>query len=167
MTPLAPHEAPDAPSVAVEVVLLRHDPSEGFAYRRLITALGRGVSPDHAARGLALLGEHDETHLVHSTSWRATREGGITLTYLVHPDPAPDQPGTPLPEPHRIACSPRPGHPSPPDLEVGHVVAHAVRHLAFLEGSDSAIAAHLSAWPGLVHALRSLPLAAAGEMAHA
>ncbi|MEV7249881.1 MULTISPECIES: hypothetical protein [Streptomyces] len=165
--PLASHEAPDVPPVAVEVVLLRHDPREGFTYRRLITALGRGVSPDHAARGLALLGEHDETHLVHSTSWRATREGGITLTYLVHPDPAPDQPGTPLPEPHRIARSPRPGHPSPPDLEVGHVVAHAVRHLAFLERTDPAVAAHVYAWPGLVHALHSLPLATAGEMAHA
>lgn len=40
--PLAPHETPDAPPVAVEVVLLRHHPIEGFAYRRLITALGRG-----------------------------------------------------------------------------------------------------------------------------
>ncbi|MER6024040.1 hypothetical protein [Streptomyces anulatus] len=164
---LAPHEAHDAPPVAVEVVLLRHNPSEGFAYRRLITALGRGVSPDRAARGLALLDEHKETHMVHSTSWRATREGGITLTYLVHPDPAPDQPGTPLPEPHEIARSSRPGHPSPPDLEVGHVVAHAVRHLAFLEGTDLAVAAHISAWPDLVHTLRSLPPATAGEMAHA
>lgn len=168
MMPLAPHEAPDAPPpVAVEVVLLRHGPSEGFAYRRLITALGRGVSPDRAARNLALLGEHDETHMVHSTSWRATREGGVTLTYLIHPDPAPDQPGTPLPEPLRIARSLRPGHPSPPDLEVGHVVAHAVRHLAFLRVGDPTIAAHISAWPDLVNALRSLPLAPAGEMAHA
>ncbi|MER6195422.1 hypothetical protein [Streptomyces cyaneofuscatus] len=164
---LAPHEAHDAPPVAVEVVLLRHNPSEGFVYRRLITALGRGVSPDRVARGLALLAEHDETHMVHSTSWRATREEGITLTYLVHPDPAPDQPGTPLPEPHKIARSHRPGHPSPPDLEVGHVVAHAVRHLAFLEGTDLAVAAHISAWPDLVYTLRSLPPATAGEMAHA
>ncbi|MFJ1804202.1 hypothetical protein [Streptomyces sp. NPDC088180] len=162
-----PLEAPDAPPVTVEVLLLRHGPIGGFAYRRLAMPLDRGVSPDRATRGLAGLGEHDERHVVHSTSWRATREGGITLTYLVHPDPAPDQPGTPLPEPHRIARSLRPGHPSPPDLEVGHVVAHAVRHLAFLEGSDLAIAAHISAWPDLVHALRSLPLATAGEMAHA
>lgn len=165
--PPAPHEAPDAPPVTVEVVLLRHGPSEGFAYRRLITALGRGVSPDRAARGLALLGEHDETHVVHSTSWRATREGGITLTYLVHPDPAPDQPNVPLPEPHEIASSPRPGHPSPLNLEIGHVVAHAVRHLAFLEGTDPAIAAHISAWPDLAHALRSLPPTTAGEVQHA
>ncbi|MFJ9506695.1 hypothetical protein ACIRPZ_23205 [Streptomyces anulatus] len=165
--PPTPHEAPDTPPVTVEVLLLRHDPSEGFTYRRLITALGREVSPDRAARGLALLGEHDEMHMVHSTSWRATREGGIALTYLVHPDPAPDLPGIPLPEPHEIACSLRPGHPSPPDLEIGHVVAHAVRHLAFLAGADPAVAAHVSAWPDLVHTLRSLPLATAGEVQHA
>ncbi|MFJ1958157.1 hypothetical protein ACIOGT_17450 [Streptomyces microflavus] len=164
--PLAPHEVPDAPPVNVEVVLLRHGPSEGFAYRRLITALGRGVSPDRAARGLALLGEHDEMHVVHSTSWRATREDGITLTYLVHPDPTPDQPGVPLPEPYEIASSPRPGHPSPPDLEIGHVVAHAVRHLAFLESTDPAVAVHISAWPDLAHALRSLPHTTAGEVQH-
>ncbi|MEU0163505.1 hypothetical protein ABZ154_33155 [Streptomyces sp. NPDC006261] len=162
--PLAPLEAPP---VTVEVLLLRHGPIEGFAYRRLAMPLDRGVSPDRATRGLALLGEHDEMHMVHSTSWRATREGGIALTYLIHPDPAPDLPGTPLPEPHKITRSPRAGHPSPPDLEIGHVVAHAVRHLAFLEGTDPAVAAHVSAWPDLVHALRSLPLATAGEVQHA
>ncbi|PCG86955.1 hypothetical protein CIB93_05275 [Streptomyces sp. WZ.A104] len=165
--PLTSHEAADAPPVTVEVVLLRHDPIEGFAYRRLITALGRGVSPDRAARGLALLREHDERHVVHSTSWRTTREGGIALTYLVHPDPAPGRPGLPLPEPHKIARSSKAGYPSPPDLELDHVVAHAVRHLAFLEGTDPAVAAHISAWPDLAHALHSLPLATAGEMVHA
>lgn len=165
--PLTPHEEPDAPPVAVEVLLLRHDPSEGFTYRRLTTTLRRGMSPDRTARGLALLGDQEEAQLVHSTSWRATREGGIALTYLVHPDPAPQQPGTPLTEPHRIARSLRPGHPTPPDLEIGRVVAHAVRHLAFLEGTDPVVAAHTSAWPELVDALRSLPLAAAGELATA
>lgn len=165
--PLTPLEAPDAPPVAVEVVLLRHGPSEGFAYRRLITALGRGVSPDRTARSLALLGEHDDLHMVHSTSWRTTRQGGIALTYLVHPDPAPDQPGIPLPEPHEIARSSRSGHPSPPDLKISHVVAHAVRHLAFLAGTDLAVAAHIAAWPDLAHALRSLPPATAGEVQHA
>lgn len=104
--PLTPPEAPDAPPVAVEVVLLRHDSAEGFTYRRLVTALGRGMSPDRAARSLALLNGDDDTHVVHSTSWRATRQGGITLTYLVHPDPTPDRPGTPLLEPHVIAHSP-------------------------------------------------------------
>ncbi|MDJ0460657.1 hypothetical protein [Streptomyces sp. H27-C3] len=166
--PLAPHEAPDAPPpVAVEVLLLRHDPTEGFAYRRLITALGRGTSPDRTARRLALLDEHDERHLVHSTSWRTTRDSGIVLTYLVHSDPAPDRPGTPLPEPHVISRSPRPGHPAPPDLEISHVVAHAVRHLAFLERTDPAVTAHLAVRPGTLHALRALPGATAGELQYA
>ncbi|MEV6478249.1 hypothetical protein [Streptomyces sp. NPDC051657] len=166
--PLAPHAAPDAsPAVAVEVVLLRHDPTEGFAYRRLITALGRGDGPDRTARRLALLDDHDGPHMAHSTSWRATCDGGIVLTYLVHPDPAPDRPGVPLPEPHVIARSPDPGHPTPPGLEIGHVVAHAVRHLAFLEGADPAVAAHLAPCPDLVLALRSLPVAPAGAVPYA
>lgn len=165
--PLTPLEAPDAPPVAVEVVLLRHDSTDGFTYRRLVTALRRGMSPDRAARNLALLDEDDDTHVVHSTSWRATRQGGIALTYLVHPDPAPDRPGTPLLEPHVIAHSPRPGHPTPPGLEMDHVVAHAVRHLAFLEGADPTIAAHLATHPELVRSLRSLPSTTAGEIQYA
>lgn len=162
--PLTPLEAPDAPPVAVEVVLLRHDSAEGFTYRLLVTALCRGMSPDRVARSLALLDEDSDMHVVHSTSWHATRQGGIALTYLVHPDPAPDRPGTPLLEPHVIARSPRPGHPTPPALEMDHVVAHAVRHLAFLEGSDPTIAAHLASYPELVRSLRSLPSTTAGEV---
>ncbi|MEV0886435.1 hypothetical protein AB0J03_21705 [Streptomyces microflavus] len=166
--PLAPYEAPDVPPpVFVEAVLLRHDQAGGFAYRRLITALGAGTAPDEAARRLALLGEHDEPYMAHSTSWRAIRDGGIVLTYLIHPDPAPDQPAIPLPGPHEIARSPRAGYPAPPDLEIGHVVAHAVRHLAFLEGTDPAVAAHLATRPHIVHALRALPGATAGEFQYA
>ncbi|MFB7301350.1 hypothetical protein [Streptomyces rubiginosohelvolus] len=165
--PLTPLEALDAPPVAVEVVLLRHDPAGGFSYRQLVTALRKGMCPDQAARSLALLDEGDDTHVVHSTSWRATRQGGITLTYLVHPDPAPDHPGTPLLEPHVIARAPRPGHPTPPALEMGHVVAHAVRHLAFLEVTDPAIATHLATHPELVRSLRSLPSTTAGEIQYA
>lgn len=132
------------PPVLVEALLLRHDPTEGFAYRRLITALSGRARPDDIARSLALPAADDERHLVHSTSWRATDEGQIVLTYLVHPDPAPDLPGTPLPDPRAIARSPRPGHPTPPDLKPHHVAAHAVRHLAFLARTDPAVAAHLA-----------------------
>ncbi|MFJ7527930.1 hypothetical protein ACIQ1S_23745 [Streptomyces griseus] len=162
--PLSPIAALDAPTVDVEVVLLRHDPVEGFAYRRLAAVLSRGMSPDRTARSLATCGEHDNAHMVHSTSWRATPCGGITLTYLVHPDPAPDRPGTSIREPHVIARSPLPGHPTPAGLEMGHVVAHAVRHLAFLEGTDPTAAAHLARYPQLVRALRCLPAATAGEV---
>lgn len=170
--PIAP-DAPDAPpTVLVEALLLRHDPTEGFAYRRLITALARGVRPDDTARRLARLAEDDDSHLVHSTSWRATDEGQIVLTYLLHPDPAPDLPATPLPDPRAIARSPRPGRPSPPELRTHHVAAHAVRHLAFLARTDPAVAAHLTAHladrpttaDALGAALGHLPGATAGQL---
>ncbi|MEV8343125.1 hypothetical protein [Streptomyces niveus] len=168
MTPtrsLDPSARDVTPPVLVEALLLRHDPTEGFAYRRLITALGGRARPDDIARGLALPAEDDERHLVHSTSWRATDEGQIVLTYLIHPDPAPDLPGTPLPDPGAIARSPRAGHPTPPDLKPHHVVAHAVRHLAFLARTDPAVAAHLaSSGDGADAALDRLPGVAAGQL---
>ncbi|TFI19918.1 hypothetical protein [Streptomyces sp. 4R-3d] len=172
-----PSGASDAPPpVLVETLLLRHDAAEGFAYRRLITALGRGARPDGAARRLAGLSEGDERHLVHSTSWRATDDGSIVLTYLVHPDPAPGLPATPLPDPRALACSPKAGHPSPPDLKPHHVAAHAVRHLAFLARTDPVVAAHLASPGGprkppggafdraLGGALDGLPGSAAGQL---
>jgi hypothetical protein len=150
--------------VCVEVLLLRCDPNGGLAYRRLVAALGRGVSPYRRARRLALLGGGDALHLVHSTSWRATADGHIVLTYLIHPDPDPDRPGVPLPEPLTIARSPVPGDPTPPRLELGHVVAHAVRHLAFLERTDPAVAGHLATWPDIQRILAAVPGVTAGEL---
>ena len=144
----APAAYDASPPVLVEVLLLRHDPAEGFAYRRLITALAGRARPDDTARRLALLAEDDDAHLVHSTSWRATDDGRIVLTYLVHPDPAPNLPGIPLPDPHAVARSPKPGHPAPPDLHPRHVAAHAVRHLAFLARTDPVVATHLAAHGG-------------------
>ncbi|WP_327233035.1 hypothetical protein OG349_02765 [Streptomyces sp. NBC_01317] len=164
-SPAAPTSYGDAPpTVLVEALLLRHDPTEGFAYRRLITALGGGARPDDTARCLALLAGHDEGHLVHSTSWRATDDGRIVLTYLIHPDPAPDLPGICLPDPGTIARSPKPGHPAPPDLRPHHVAAHAVRHLAFLARTDPAVAAHLASRSGTRDALDSLPGVPAGQL---
>ncbi|MEU0528375.1 hypothetical protein [Streptomyces niveus] len=167
MTPtrsLDPPARDVSPTVLVEALLLRHDPVEGFAYRRLITTLSGRARPDDTARRLALPAGHDEGHLVHSTSWRATDDGKIVLTYLIHPDPAPCLPGTPLPAPHAIARSPRPGHPTPPDLNPHHVAAHAVRHLAFLSRTDPAVAAHLASREGTRDALDSLPGVPAGQL---
>lgn len=79
----------------IEALLLRHDPANGFAYRRRITPLERHANPDHTARLLAHLQEDNDRHLVHSTSWRATDNGHIVLTYLIHPDPDPGQPALP------------------------------------------------------------------------
>jgi hypothetical protein len=159
--------ATTSPGVRVETLLLRCHPTEGLAYRRRVAALVGAVSPNRLARRLALLGDDDDLHLVHSTSWRATADGHIVLTYLVHPDPDPSRPAVPLPGPLTIARSHRPGCPTPPRLELSHVVAHAVRHLAFLERTDPAVAAHLLTWPDMRRALTAVPGVTGGELQRA
>lgn len=155
---------PTPPQVLVEALFLRHDPADGFAYRRAVTSLDQRVLPDDTARGLAQLDEHDDRHIVHSTSWRATDEGQIVLTYLVHPDPQPEIPPLALADPRGIARSQRPGHPTPQGLTLDHVVAHAIRHLAFLLRTDPATAAHLSSRPHTRRALGDIPGLAAGQL---
>lgn len=152
------------PQVLIETLFLRHDPVDGFAYRRSVTSLDHRIRPDDTARGLAQLDAHDDRHIVHSTSWRATDEGQIILTYLVHPDPEPDEPPHALADPAGIARSQRPGHPTPPGLTLQHVAAHAIRHLAFLLRTDPAVAARLASDPGTRHALVGVPGLTAGQL---
>ncbi|MCZ4102213.1 MULTISPECIES: hypothetical protein [Streptomyces] len=156
--------AASTPPVLVEALLLRYDAVTGFAYRRLLTALGRSSAPDRAARRLAGLPDDGDHHLVHSTSWRADDEGAIVLTYVVHPDPDPDRPARPLADPHTIARSNRTGHPAPPDLTVDHVASHAVRHLALLESTDPVVAAFLAARPQAQDALSRVSALLAGQL---
>ncbi|MEU8697427.1 hypothetical protein AB0C61_07020 [Streptomyces sp. NPDC048680] len=151
------------PPVMIEALLLRHDAAHGFAYRGRTTPLERHTNPDHTARRLAGLRDDDDRHLVHSTSWRATEDGHIVLTYLVHPDPDPAQPAHPLTDPHAIAHGTRPAHPSPPALALEHVAAHAVRHLAFLGRTDPTVAAHLADRPHTLQTLSTLPPLPAGQ----
>ncbi|WP_371791232.1 hypothetical protein OG285_15170 [Streptomyces sp. NBC_01471] len=148
----------------IEALLLRHDPANGFAYRRRITPLERHANPDHTARLLAHLQEDNDRHLVHSTSWRATDNGHIVLTYLIHPDPDPGQPALPLANPHDIAHSDRPAHPTPPTLQLEHVAAHAIRHLAFLGRTDPTVTAHLAHRPHTQQALSAVTPIPAGQL---
>ena len=87
--------------------------------------------------------------IVHSTSWRY--EGGrIVLTYVVVVDP----PG--LLPPDSLELAPierselaRGAATAPPDsITVNAVLEHAVRHLAWLNREDPAIAAELAEWSG-------------------
>lgn len=157
-----------APSVVIETLLLRHDLTYGFAYRRLHTCLARGADPDCAARRLAGLAGREEDdghgHLVHSTSWRVGDEGQIILTYLVHPDPDPTRSAVGLADPHDVARGARPGSPTPLDLTLDHVAAHAVRHLAFLARTDPAVTAFLAARPATRRALDVIPGVPAGQV---
>ncbi|MFJ6463782.1 hypothetical protein ACIQM0_22595 [Streptomyces sp. NPDC091387] len=151
------------PPVMIEALLLRHDAAHGFAYRSRTTPLERHTNPDHTARRLAGLRDDDDRHLVHSTSWRATEDGHIVLTYLIHPDPDPAQPAHALADPHAIAHGTRPAHPAPPALALEHVAAHAVRHLAFLGRTDPTVAAHLADRPHTLRTLGTLPPLPAGQ----
>ncbi|MEW1859796.1 hypothetical protein OG896_39015 [Streptomyces sp. NBC_00669] len=144
--------------------MLRHDPVEGLVYRRLLGRLEHRADPDDTARGLACLDEDDDNHLVHSTSWRATDEGHIVLTYLVHPDPEPSRPATAVAPPDTIAHAARPGRPTPPRLATDHVATHAIRHLAFLSRTDPATTTHLAQHPDTRDALIGIPGHPAGRL---
>lgn len=174
MTPAPPPH--DTPPVLVEALLLRHDPDGGFSFRRELAALHRADRPDDAVRRLAgaeapavaALGgaaRSEAPYLVHSTSWRATEEGQIVLTYVVHPDPEPARPGAvPLEEPRLLARGADAGHPAPVGLRLQQVAAHALRHVAFLARTDPVVAAHLGAHPGAGAALAGLPTDTAGQL---
>ncbi|MBA3907888.1 MAG: hypothetical protein H0X35_14570 [Pseudonocardiales bacterium] len=62
------------------------------------------------------------------------------LTYAVLPDPVPALPGSALHAP-AVVCSGDPQRPGPVGMHAHHVAAHAVRHLAYLAGTDPTIIA--------------------------
>lgn len=123
-------------AVEVEVLVLRASGS-GLGYRTLRGPLRGGEDPDTGALRMA---GTSAPELCHSTSWRFERPSTVVLSYAVLPDPQPDEPALPLHSPS-VVCSGDPGHPTPPVLHAHHVVAHAVRHLAYLAEHDPAIAA--------------------------
>jgi hypothetical protein len=82
---------------------------------------------------------------VHSTSWRYA-DRTVLLTYVaVVDEPAPHLPVTR----RRVGSGPLAlgGPLAPPDaIDVDHVVAHTLRHLAWLVDRDPAAAAQLDGW---------------------
>jgi len=127
---------PGARSVLVEVVLLRASPR--LAYRVLVGHPSAAETPDAAALRVAGLPAHAWRRpdlVVHSTSWRYDTAGRVVLTYVVLPDPDVAGPATELASP-RIARGVASGRPTPARVGVDEVVAHAVRHLAFLLPTD-------------------------------
>ncbi|MCG5219426.1 hypothetical protein [Streptosporangium sp. KLBMP 9127] len=147
-------------AVTVEALVLRADHGGGWAYRRLVTTPQRGESPDEAARRLS--GVAGSSNVVHSTSWRYRPEGQVVLTYAICPDPAPELPATGLPR-LDIARGSSASAPSPEDLGVPNVVAHAIRHLAFLMDTDPIVREALREVPEIAAALDGLSLAPAGR----
>nr|WP_157555089.1 hypothetical protein [Herbidospora sakaeratensis] len=141
--------------LSIEILVLRADEG-GWRYRRLVTALRDGETPDEAVRRHVGVAADDEVTVVHSTSWRYQPRGRLVLTYAVCPDPDPRRPAEELTE-FRLARGPAPARPAPDDLRVGDVAAHALRHLAHLLRSDPVVAAAFGAAPDVVRGLRRLP----------
>ncbi|GHH64817.1 hypothetical protein GCM10017673_08160 [Streptosporangium violaceochromogenes] len=154
-TPLAP--------ISVEVLFLRVNAEGGWAYRRIVTLPTRGESPDEAARRVCGVARGAPSTVVHSTSWRYRPEGQVVLTYAVCPDPAPQAAAIELSRP-RVARGDGPASPSPADLRVEDVAAHAVHHLAFLMTTDPVVRAALGRSPAVTAALEGLSPALAGEL---
>lgn len=112
----------------------------GLAYRRRVAALEPDRDPEQAV--VALVGCPSDG-VLHSTSWRRDEAWGLVLTYVVLPDPRPDEtPAVPL-----GVIEPARGddalHPAPASITVDQVAAHAVRHLALLRRTDPVVAAAL------------------------
>ncbi|MDA0636594.1 hypothetical protein OUY22_24535 [Nonomuraea sp. MCN248] len=140
--------------VRVETLMLRASADGSWAYRRAEVRPEPGESPDEAARRSCGVSAGDQLTVVHSTSWRHLPDGEIVLTYAVCPDPEPWLPAVTLPrlEPARGAA---PARPAPERVEVDHVAAHAVRHLAFLLAEDPIVRRTLLRHPALAPALEN------------
>jgi hypothetical protein len=121
--------------VVVETVLLSARAGQVW-FRTVARQLGAEEHPDICARSLAGPG----VGLLHSTSWRHA-DGGIVLTYVALPDPAPTADAFPVPDLPAVRGMSALA-PSPPVVLPSDVAAHACRHLAFLRHTDPHIAAH-------------------------
>lgn len=126
-------------TVALEVVLLSVAADGTLAYRVLTSHLPASTDPDAAA--LAVSGLDRQPPIVgavsHATSWRATPDRGLVLTYTALPDTDPTGAAT-LTEPS-IVCSADPLRPAPAGLHAHHIAAHGARHLAYLAHTDPTV----------------------------
>lgn len=138
--------------VSVETLMLRVGTDRRWSYRHAITRPLHGESPDEAARRLAGVTAGDPGVVVHSTSWRHEPGGRIVLTYAICPDPEPWLAAVEVPV-LEIARGEAPATPSPERVGLANVVAHAVRHLAFLMAEDPVVSGVLARHPLIAAAL--------------
>ncbi|MFC4530734.1 hypothetical protein [Sphaerisporangium dianthi] len=149
-------------TVTIETLALRVDLSGSWAYRRLVTTPLPGESPDQAARRVSGVSADQTAVTVHSTSWRYEPGGEVVLTYAVCPDPWTHLPAVRLPY-MRVARGGAPATPSPVDMTVANVVAHGIRHLAYLKVTDPVVRATLEVVPEIAAGLDKLcPISSLG-----
>ena len=101
--------------------------------------------------------------MLHSTSWRYDQSGHVILTYAVLPDPDPTAPVKPLPS-LGLARGHHHAYPTPATIGPDHVAAHAIRHLAWLAGTDPIVAAALGGDENLCTALANVRPDPAGQL---
>ncbi|MEU8147359.1 hypothetical protein [Nonomuraea sp. NPDC048901] len=138
--------------VSVETLMLRASTDSEWAYRHATAVPAPGETPDQTARRVSGIPADAPSTVVHSTSWRCRPEGEIVLTYAVCPDPEPWLPAIDLPV-LEIVAGDAPATPAPGRVEVANVVAHAIRHLAFLTAEDPVVRQALAHHPEIVSAL--------------
>ena len=139
--------------VQIEVLLLSVSDGD-LRWRVAHGSLLTGWRPDARARELAGLGATVPTAtVVHSTSWRPIPDG-LILTYAALPDPAPtDDTVRAVPADATVLSSADAAAPTPPEIAVEHVLAHALRHLSLVARTDPAVAAAVDSHPQLWHAV--------------
>lgn len=135
--------------VVVEVLLLRLGATV-LEYRWVRGTVPAGSAPD--GRAVELTGCSDG--VCHSTSWRLEAPATLVLTYAALPDPDVQQPAAPLQVPLVVAGG-RALQPSPVELGLGNVAAHAVRHLADLAARDPVVRGAAQRTPALWNAVVS------------
>lgn len=126
-------------NAAVEVELYRVAfVADGLRYRRDAVPLGRGDNaPDQTVRSVTK--NSPSLSLFHSTSWRYEQPSKVVLTYLA--TTAVDDPSMNSATEIRGRDLPGVGptdplHPRPKEIHELDVLAHGLRHLAFLVRTD-------------------------------
>jgi hypothetical protein len=122
------------PAVKLELFVVSPGTGETIDYGRRLANLSReATDPDAVARNL--LTPECDAAILHSTSWRWEKDGTLILTYLAFSE----SPGCHGSEPSRLAwCelvppqSTDPKKPRPAEIREQDVLAHGIRHLAFL-----------------------------------
>ncbi len=151
--------------VQIEVLLLSVSLGDQLSWRVVGGDLPAGCRPDSRVRELAGLGADVPTAtVVHSTSWRPTA-AGLILTYAVLPDPDPAGAVVhAVPADATVACSADAAAPTPPEVAVEHVLAHALRHLSLVARTSPAVVAAVNSHPRLWHAVAAHTPDVAGQL---
>lgn len=136
--------------VHIELFQVAMDGFEACYRKTVVDATGSDRDPDEVVAGYLACpdGEPGDPVLVHSTSWRYAPDGSLVLTYLAlvgcaarlgESSQRADLRAVELPASRGPRC------PRPAEIREEHVLAHGLRHLAFLEQAQGTVGTYLGA----------------------